>query len=283
LVIPDLTSRSLKVFLCHSSGDKTAVRELYRKLTTLGIDAWLDEEKLLPGQDWQLEIPKAVQESDAVIVCLSKSSVTKEGYIQKEIKFALDVADEKPEGTIFIIPARLEDCKVPHRFEKWHWVDLFQSVGPDRLIKSLTARAESLGLDPLGVSNPYSISNRQTWGDIEFVRVSAGNFIMGSKSGNASAIDSEKPEHEVFIPSDFYIGRYPITNAQYNQYIQETQPEDKRSDNWQKKSHYPVVNISWYAAIDFCHWLNKTRGKELPKDWQFRLPTEAEWEKPGKW
>ena len=66
----------------------------------------------MPGQDWDLEIQKAVHKSDTVVVCLSNSSITKEGYIQKEIRFALDVADEKPEGTIFLIPARLVSQQV---------------------------------------------------------------------------------------------------------------------------------------------------------------------------
>jgi hypothetical protein len=67
-----------------------------------GIDAWLDDENLLPGQKWEMEIPKAVKNADAVIICLSKSSITKEGYVQKEIKFALDFATEKPENTIYL-------------------------------------------------------------------------------------------------------------------------------------------------------------------------------------
>ena len=76
------TNRPLRVFLCHSSADKPAVRELYQKLRAeLWIDPWLDEEKLLPGQDWDLVIEKAVQNSDAVIVLLSDSAVKKEGYI----------------------------------------------------------------------------------------------------------------------------------------------------------------------------------------------------------
>jgi hypothetical protein len=49
--------RSLKVFLCHASGDKPPVRDLYKRLTAEGVDAWLDQEKLLPGQDWRMEIP----------------------------------------------------------------------------------------------------------------------------------------------------------------------------------------------------------------------------------
>ena len=138
--------RPLKVFLCHASGDKSVVRVLYQRLLRDGVDAWLDQEKLLPGQDWQLEIPKAVRESDVVIVCLSNKSITKEGYVQKEIKFALDIATEKPEGTIFIIPARLEECNVPLQFASWQWVDLFESNGYERLMLSLRLRAGKLGL-----------------------------------------------------------------------------------------------------------------------------------------
>ena len=52
--------RPLKVFLCHAHSDKDVVKALYTRLTNDGVDAWLDKEKLLPGQDWELEIRKAV-------------------------------------------------------------------------------------------------------------------------------------------------------------------------------------------------------------------------------
>lgn len=66
------------------------------------MDPWLDEEKLYPGQDWDLEIEKAVEAADGVIVWLSNDSVTKEGYVQREPRFAPDIALTKPEETIFI-------------------------------------------------------------------------------------------------------------------------------------------------------------------------------------
>ncbi|HNM38088.1 MAG TPA: toll/interleukin-1 receptor domain-containing protein, partial [Anaerolineales bacterium] len=96
------TNRPLRVFLCHSSADKPAVRELYQKLRAEPwISPWLDEEDIFPGMDWNLEIQKAIRETDAILVCLSKSSITKEGYVQREIKTALDYADEKPDGTVY--------------------------------------------------------------------------------------------------------------------------------------------------------------------------------------
>ena len=134
----------LRVFMCHSSGDKAAVRALYNKLKRDGFAPWLDEEGLLPGQEWESEIRRAVRASGVVVVCLSRSSITKEGYVQKEIRLALDVAEEKPERTIFLIPARLEDCTVPERLVAWHWVDLFEDRGYERLVAALRAREEQL-------------------------------------------------------------------------------------------------------------------------------------------
>lgn len=143
--------RPLRVFLCHASADKPAIRMLYKRLVMEGIDAWLDEAKLMPGQYWRDEISAAVQKADAVIVCLSKNSITKEGFIQKEIRFALDFAEEKPEGTIYLIPARLEECEVPHRLQYWQWVDLFfdgkyfNESGYQNLMRSLKVRAKNIG------------------------------------------------------------------------------------------------------------------------------------------
>lgn len=130
------------VFLCHASEDKESVRDLSRRLRHSGIDPWLDEEQLLPGQDWEQAIRNAVRATRTVVVCLSRRSLSKEGFVQKEIKCALDVADEKPEGTIYIVPARLEPCEVPARLKQWHWVDLFDFRGFDRLLRTLELNAK---------------------------------------------------------------------------------------------------------------------------------------------
>jgi hypothetical protein len=143
---PDLLRRKLLAFLCHSSHDKMAVRKLYQQLIHDDFSAWFDEEDLIPGQEWDTEIRKAVRASDVVVVCLSRSSITKEGYVQKEIRYALDVAAEKPPGIIFLIPARLDECEVPERLKGWQWVDLYKDKGYERLLKALRKRGEALGL-----------------------------------------------------------------------------------------------------------------------------------------
>ena len=146
--------RRLQVFLCHASSDKPAVRELHKKLQTDGYRAWLDEEDLLPGQEWQREIPNAVKSSDVVIVCLSRQSITKTGYVQKEIKYALDAADEQPEGKTFLIPLRLELCEVPQRLSRWQWVDLFEAQGYQKLVRALNACFPSLSESAVAAGEP---------------------------------------------------------------------------------------------------------------------------------
>jgi hypothetical protein len=136
--------RPLKVFLCHAHADRDSVRGLYSRLTQDGVDAWLDKATLLPGQDWELEIRKAVREADVVVVCLSKQ-FNQAGFRQKEVRLALDTAMEKPEGEIFIIPAHLEECDNLESLRKWHWVDLFEDDGYEMLMRALRARADRIG------------------------------------------------------------------------------------------------------------------------------------------
>ncbi|NJC96831.1 MAG: toll/interleukin-1 receptor domain-containing protein [Anaerolineae bacterium] len=137
--------RPLKVFLCHAHADRDAVMALYTRLTKDGVDAWLDKEKLLPGQDWELEIRKAVRKAGVVVICLSKQ-FNQAGFRQKEVRLALDTAMEQPEGEIFIIPARLEECDTLESLRKWHEVNLFEDDGYERLMSALRVQAEKIGI-----------------------------------------------------------------------------------------------------------------------------------------
>lgn len=135
-------NRRVTAFLCHSSEDKGVVRELYSRLMRIGVAPWLDEMDILPGAEWELEIRKAIRECDVVLACLSAKSVSKTGFVQKEIRFALDRADEKPPGTVYIIPVLLEACAVPERLARWQWVDLSELNGFDRLIDAIRVHRE---------------------------------------------------------------------------------------------------------------------------------------------
>ena len=116
----------LRVFLCHASQDKPIVRDLCQRLTDEGwIDPWLEEGKLLPGEDWRASIEEAVEVADLVIICLSNNSVNKEGFVQKELRYAREISLEKPEGSIFLIPVRFDECAIPRGLRFIQWTNYF--------------------------------------------------------------------------------------------------------------------------------------------------------------
>jgi formylglycine-generating enzyme required for sulfatase activity len=350
--------KQLKVFLCHSSHDKPIVRELYQKLGAEGwIDPWLDEKKLLPGQDWNMEIEKAVETSHIVLVFLTNNSVNKEGYIQRELRRVLDVALNMTEDTIFVIPLKLEECEMPRSLRTWQWLNYFPPEervdAYDRLLASLKIRANKLGIatdgmriprkvepvpTPRKVSPPVEMplarsgsdldlyippeytdgifmpppAKVKTWtfGGIEFVKVSHGEFLMGSKNDNKLAFAREKPQHLLNIPYDFLIARFQVTNEQFKNFVKDTSYvtlAEKEGFGWTWKgkewikttkanwkhpqgehasiegsSNHPVVQIAWIDALVYFEWLTKMLGKEVPNGLAFRAPTEAEWEKAAR-
>jgi len=139
---PLLKKWRLKVFLCHSHADRAAVRALYARLKNDGVDAWLDREKLLAGQNWEHEIRRAILKSDVVIACLSRGFNKQEGFRHQELKIALEKANLIPEYETFIIPVRLETCDMPESLSHLHRVDLFETGGYKKLIRALQGHAE---------------------------------------------------------------------------------------------------------------------------------------------
>ncbi len=283
-----MTNRPLRVFLCHSSNDKPAVRELYQKLRAEPwIQPWLDEEELYPGQDWNMEIEKAVEAADAIIVCLTKNSISKEGYVQRELRIVLDFADYKPEGTLYIIPVRLEECEPPRRLRAWQYADYFEGQRErafERLLVSLKRRADTLELKTeesaphkdVRLELPTEVSTI-TIKNIQFMRVPAGKFIMGSNGDE----DVEKPQSVIDISYDYWMAHTPITNEQFNIYVQAKDMEHPVI-GWEAKRDYPVGSIKWLDAVDYCYWFNGLMKSDQPFGMVFRLPTEAEWEKAAR-
>src|SRR5215831_13134770 len=89
------------VFLCHSMPDKELVRQIYVKLKQNGFTPWLDEENLEAGHDWEYEIHRAVHRASAVIVCLSKNSLTREGFVHRKIKAQAPPKSRSPNLTSY--------------------------------------------------------------------------------------------------------------------------------------------------------------------------------------
>ncbi|MBE8996146.1 SUMF1/EgtB/PvdO family nonheme iron enzyme [Microcystis aeruginosa] len=100
---------------------------------------------------------------------------------------------------------------------------------------------------------------------LEMVGLPAGQFLMGSPDNDSSVYNNQKPQHLVKVNS-FAIGKYPITQAQYEA-VMGTNPS-----RFKNNPQNPVESVSWNDAQAFCQKLSQITGKT------YRLPTEAEWE-----
>lgn len=158
-----------KVFISYSHQDADAAKRLFAALTAMGVDPWLDSERLLPGQHWERAIHVALRAADYVIVLLSSRSVAKRGFLQKEIRVAMDLLDEVPDSQIFLIPARLDGCESGHdRLNKLHWLDLYPSweEGIARLRSIFSFVPDYAAADPfaIGASDPFALTSNQLVG-----------------------------------------------------------------------------------------------------------------------
>lgn len=126
---------SPKVFISYAREDLETAKQIFKFLKQNNLTPWLDKLNLLPGQDWELEIQKAIESSDYILICLSRHSVTKRGYIQKEFRKALSVLETIPDGDIYIIPIRLEECEVPSSFLAKQWLDWYETNAQEKLLK----------------------------------------------------------------------------------------------------------------------------------------------------
>ena len=116
---------------------------------------------------------------------------------------------------------------------------------------------------------------------MQFCYVPAGPFIMGSEEIS----DDEKPVHQVDIPYDYWLGRLPVTHAQYALFVRDSGGKEPRDYGAPfNVANHPVVGIDWFQARDFCGWLTQRwyEADLLPADWIVTLPSEAEWEKGAK-
>ena len=172
------------------------------------------------------------------------------------------------------------------------------------LVAILVIASITLGI--IGCDNPSGPDNGGTQEE-RFVLIPAGTFQMGNTEG----YNDNKPVHEVTITKPFYMGKYEITQAEYEKYCSYT-GSNSPSSSYGDGDNYPAYYVSWYDALVYCNKRSIAEGLtpcysindstnpeewgELPTayddplrdtwdavecDWNangYRLPTEAEWE-----
>jgi energy-coupling factor transporter ATP-binding protein EcfA2 len=133
----DIRKNTPKVFISYVREDEQAVRALYLDLKEKGMQPWLDKEDLMTGVEWDRAIRQAIRNSDFIVICISSRTGVKRGYIQREIRLALDCYEELPPGEAFLMPVRLEECAVPEDLQNYQYTDLFRKDGLAQLERSI--------------------------------------------------------------------------------------------------------------------------------------------------
>jgi len=120
---------------------------------------------------------------------------------------------------------------------------------------------------------PFTVSLPEN-ATLDFVPIKPGKFLMGSPDSEAGRLLDEGPQHEVTISKDFWLGKYPVTQAQF-QAVTAFNPSVFKTD-----PNLPVEYLTWDDATAFCAKLTEQEqaAGRLPAGYAYQLPTEAQWE-----
>jgi hypothetical protein len=139
---------SLKVFVSYAKEDQDLALKYYDLFLQEGAAPWMDVKHLLPGQNWEAEIEKAFSDANVVVLLLSKRSVNKRGFVQREANDAIERLRYKQPTDIYVIPLLLEPCDVPsHIAGRLQYVDLSTAGAWGQVQASLKIAAEQQSIE----------------------------------------------------------------------------------------------------------------------------------------
>ncbi|MDX2032706.1 MAG: SUMF1/EgtB/PvdO family nonheme iron enzyme [Blastocatellia bacterium] len=263
--------RVVQIFISYAREDQARIEALYRRLQEAGYQPWLDRDHILAGQKWEPVIKAALKQSDFVLVCLSATSINKRGFLQEEIKQALEHARQKLDDDVWLIPARLDDCDVPEALADIQWVDLFDAHGVEDLLRALahqlrrmgrTAPSRSSGSKaqpaPLPISTPGELFNtvklddsgkivERTQGQarlfidvlspevkVEMIELPGGEFWMGSTEAEAQKALSERRRWNKDAKEEWFTRESPRHRVKLAPFL---------------IGKYPVTQAQWYEVM----------------------------------
>ncbi len=144
--------REISIFISYAREDHSQASKVRDFLLNNSFHAWMDTYDILPGEKWDHKILEGLHGADFILLCLSNNSVTKRGYLQKEVKQAVELSKNMLDTDIYLIPVRFDNCVIPRSISEYQWVDLFESEGFDRLHSAIYEGAKRRGLNTNSVS-----------------------------------------------------------------------------------------------------------------------------------
>jgi hypothetical protein len=210
MVESDTIERKVIVFLSYAREDQASVDILEDKLNREGFTPWRDTSDILPGQTWADKIKAAIRGADYVVACLSRHSVDKRGWVQRELRLALDAMEGMLHTDIYLIPVRLEECAIPDSLRDFQAVDLFESDGWERLVAALKAglRRTPRGVEPAVPIEKYGLDMRAV--DLVFLQEGSLNCILYWRNGEAFDFRRNVWEQITFAAAQARLSDNPI-------------------------------------------------------------------------
>ncbi len=126
-----------KIFIAYLREDEVVVLDMYDFLKESGFRPWLDQRNLSAGMVWERETQKAIESADIFLACFSAAGASRRSVFHKEIRLALEVAQEMPEGRVYFIPIRLDECNLPLSVRHIQYLDYYNGEGKQSLRSAL--------------------------------------------------------------------------------------------------------------------------------------------------
>ncbi len=134
------------IFISYASEDFERVLPYYEFLHDKGLDVWIDKKRLVGGQNWDLEIKKALNKATMIVIFVSENSYDKRGYIQRELKLALKKIEEKLYDDIYIIPVLMSpEVKRPEELSEIQFIDGDSLDSKDRVFEAINLQLIKMG------------------------------------------------------------------------------------------------------------------------------------------
>ncbi len=162
-----MTDTKPQVFLSYAHEDIGMAKRVYSDLKGYGLNVWFDADALQAGEQWPDRIQDAIENSRYFLALLSTQSLTKKGFVQKELKTALNVLDLFPDSESYIILVRLCECRISNRrLRDRQWVDLFPeeqyNIGIKKILEVISPESFIIRHEPaLLTSNEVNMMLRE--------------------------------------------------------------------------------------------------------------------------
>lgn len=132
----------MNIFLGYPSEREVEARTIFEFLKSLGLEVWFDKESVLPGEEWRSAREKAQDAADLIVHVISLEVLSRPGEVQRELKRTLDLAEERPFGTIFLIPVLIAGVTAPVEIAKYQYVEFERPDWAYRIAKSVSRKFE---------------------------------------------------------------------------------------------------------------------------------------------